>query len=453
MRDRKPIPRNQSEVTQIALDGAYLASQGRPTSDSIAQRHQNRAAQTTRKTDKVKDISIGLHDIDHAIKYYFETIIKPTVIQDGQRMNVPVMYASPERWKSVQQDGYYRDTNGKLVLPIIMYKRDSVEKNRTLGNKIDGNLASLFQVFETRYNQRNAYDRFSVINNRIPSKQYYVSVVPDYVTITYTVSIFTNYVEQNNKIIEAVEFASDSYWGDENRWHFRTSLDSFSTTNIINSGEDKAAVTTVTLKVNGYLISDSINSALADTSMHYSPAQVVFGLETVENVNAGYKPTSQIASAQSAGATSFIGSGNGDIAYFSAPSPLITGQSLSTTSFVGDGLNVTNEYQSYTGLTPEDLAYISTNVSKTANIITNTTATFTGASFLEPSAGSQLPPTSISNFTFYANSLPISYNEITGWGSDGMGNLILTIDPTALGYYLTNNDNTNKTIIAVGKFA
>jgi hypothetical protein len=34
-----------------------------------------------------------------------------------------------------------------------------------------------------------------------------------------------------------------------------------------------------------------------------------------------------------------------------------------------------------------------------------------------------------------------------------MGNLILTIDPTALGYYLTNNDGTNKTIIAVGKFA
>ena len=449
MRDRKPIPRNQSEVTQIALDGAYLASQGRPSSDSIAQRHQNRALQTTRKTDKVKDISVGLHDIDYAIKYYFETIIKPTVIQDGQRMNVPVMYASPERWKSVQQDGYYRDTNGKLVLPIIMYKRDSVEKNRTLGNKIDGNLASLFQVFETRYNQRNAYDRFSVINNRIPSKQFYVSVVPDYVTITYTVSIFTNYVEQNNKIIEAVEFASDSYWGDENRWHFRTSLDSFSTTNIINSGEDKAAVTTVTLKVNGYLISDSINSALADTSMHYSPAQIVFGLETVENVNTEYKATSQIASAQSAGATSFIGSGNGDIAFFSAPSPLITGQSLMMSSFVGDGLNVTNNYENYTGLTPEDLAYITISITKVADVVTTSTATFNGASFLEPSVGSQLPPTSISNFSFYVNGLAVTNDSLVGFGSDGMGNLILTLNIANLGYSLISTDEVTST----GKFA
>jgi hypothetical protein len=452
MRDRKPIPKDQSEITQAALNDAYLTSRGKPISDSISQRHQNRAIQTTRKTDKVKDISIGLQDIDYAIKYYFETVIKPSVVQDGQIINVPIMYSSPERWKSVQQDGYYRDTNGKLAVPLIMYKRDNVEKNRSLGNKIDGNLASLFQVFETRYNQKNQYNKFSILNNRIPSKQYYVSVVPDYVTITYTVSIFTNYVEQNNKIIEAVEFASDSYWGQENRWHFRTSLDNFSTTNIINSGEDKAAVTTVTLKVHGYLIADSINRHLADTSMHYSPAQIIFGLETVENINDKFVPASQIINSQSGGTTSFLG-GAGDIATFSAPSPLVTGQSLGTTSFVGNGINVLNNNQSYTGLTPEDLAYISTNISKTANIITNTTATFTGVSFLEPSAGSQLPPTSISNFTFYANSFPISYSEITGWGSDGMGNLILTIDPTALGYYLTNSDGTNKTIIAVGKFA
>ncbi len=153
MRDRKPIPRNQSEITQAALNDAYLTSRGKPTIDSATQRHENRALQTTRKTDKVKDISIGLQDIDYAIKYYFDNIIKPTVVQDGQKMDVPIKYASPERWKSVQQDGYYRDTNGKLVLPVIMYKRDGVEKNRKLGNKIDGNLASLFQVFETRYNQ------------------------------------------------------------------------------------------------------------------------------------------------------------------------------------------------------------------------------------------------------------------------------------------------------------
>jgi hypothetical protein len=448
MRDRKPIPKNQSEITQQSIGNAYL-NQGKPSSDSISQRHQNRALQTTRKTDKVKDISIGLEDIDYAIKYYFDNVIKPSVVQDGQRVNVPIIYGSPERWKSVQADGYYRDSNGKLAVPLIMYKRDNVEKNRSLGNKIDGNLASLFQVFETRYNQRNAYDRFSIINNRIPSKQYYVSVVPDYVTITYTVSIFTNYVEQNNKIIEAIEFASDSYWGDENRWHFRTSLDSLATTNIINSGEDRAAVTTISLKVNGYLISDSINRHLADSGMHYSAAQVVFGLETVENVNAEYKSTSQIANSQNTGATSFIGGGNGDIATFSAPSPLITGQSLQTTSFVGDGINVTNDYQSYTGLTPEDLAYIATNIAYSSFPISTDTVILSGVSWLEPSSGSQLPPTSKSNFTYTINGVAASLSEVVSFGSDGMGNLILSFDTTQLGYTLVSSDQ----ITVTGKFA
>ena len=176
-RNIKPTPKTQAEIVNPTLP-AYL-NQGKGFSENVFSQPNNRAAQTTRRTDNIKDISVTLHDIDNAIKYYIETAIYPTIVQDGNKINVPVMYGSPERWKSVQADGYYRDTNGKLVVPLIMYKRTGIEKNRNLGNKIDGNLASLFQVFETRYNQRNQYDKFSILTNRIPSKQYYVSVVPE----------------------------------------------------------------------------------------------------------------------------------------------------------------------------------------------------------------------------------------------------------------------------------
>jgi hypothetical protein len=33
--------------------------------------------------------------------------------------------------------------DGKGILPLIMFKRNTIEKNRNLGNKLDGNLASL----------------------------------------------------------------------------------------------------------------------------------------------------------------------------------------------------------------------------------------------------------------------------------------------------------------------
>jgi hypothetical protein len=281
-RINKPIPRNQSEIVQSTIR-PYL-NQGKPVNTNVFNQI-DRANQTTRKTDKIKDISIGLEDIDYAIKYYFDTVIKPQVTQDGNLIPVPVKYSSPERWKSVQADGYYRDTNDKLVLPIIIYKRDNIEKNRGLGNKVDANQPSLFQVFETRYNARNQYDNFSILTNRIPSKQYYVSVVPDYVTITYSVSIFTNYVEQNNKIIEAIEFAADSYWGDPNRFKFRASIDSFSTTTLIESGADRVAKSSFSFKVNGYIIPDTISKDLATVrSKFYTRSQVIFDLETNKRI-------------------------------------------------------------------------------------------------------------------------------------------------------------------------
>jgi hypothetical protein len=163
-----------------------------------------------------------------------------------------------------------------------MYRRTNVEKNRTLGNKVDGNEAHLFNVFETRYNAKNQYDNFAVVTNRIPSKQYYVSVVPDYVTVSYDCILFTNFVEQNNKLIEAIEFASDSYWGDFNRWHFRTKIDTFAVTNIIEQGADRAAKTTFTMTLNGYLIPDSVNAKAAATDIFYSPSQIIFGIESIE---------------------------------------------------------------------------------------------------------------------------------------------------------------------------
>jgi hypothetical protein len=412
MRDRKPIPKNQAEIVQATINPYY---QDKPISQNVFTHRENRALNNTRKTDKVKDIAIGLEDIDYALMYYFKNVIKPIVSQDGNLISVPVMYGSPERWQSVQAEGYYRDTNGRAVFPLIVFKRSGIEKNKNLGNKIDGNLASLFQVFETRYNQRNQYDNFSVLTNRIPSKQYYVSVVPDYVTITYDVVILTNFVEQNNKLIEAIEYASDSYWGDANRWQFRTSLDSFGVTNIINSGEDRVSSTTVSLKVNGYLIADSINQHLSDTNMHYSPAQLKFTLETVD----------------------------GDL------DTLVTAQAPKTVmgaASFADSYNMNVTTQQLVDIEAAVLAYLNTNKTKYATTITSNTATFTGTF---NSAPSPLPATSVSNFTFFVNGQLVDANSVTSFVDNGGGTCTLTVNITNLQYSFETDDQ----IIAVGKFA
>ena len=279
MRNRKPTPKSSIDIDK-ELVNPYLSNLGKPVSEGHPLEN-NRGINYSFKDDRVKDISIGLGDIDSAILDYFNNFIKPTVVQDSNRMAVRTIYGSPERWKSVQADGFLRDGNGQITVPIIMLKRDTIEKVRNLGNKIDGNTIALYQVVGESYNHRNAYDKFDVLNNRIPSKQYYVTTVPDYITLTYSCIIFTNFVEQNNKIVEAFEFASDSYWGDPNRFKFRASIDSFSTTTIIESGADRVAKSSFSFKVNGYIIPDTINKDLATVrSKFYTKSQVVFDLET-----------------------------------------------------------------------------------------------------------------------------------------------------------------------------
>ena len=124
----KEIQPYSNPTTPISID----AQPGQP--------EFNRAEQTSLKGDDTKTINIGLEDHDNAILYYLENVIKPTVEQNDKQIKVPVIYGSPELWKSVQADGFYRDKNGKTMVPLIMFKRESFEKDRSMGNKLDGNV-------------------------------------------------------------------------------------------------------------------------------------------------------------------------------------------------------------------------------------------------------------------------------------------------------------------------
>ena len=238
----------------------------------------NRALEVSLKDDdKNKTISIGLKDIDSAILYYLENVIKPTVTQNNRRLSVPIIYGSPERWKSMQADGFYRDKNGKTMVPLVMFKRDSFVKNNTIGNKLDGNKVNNIEYFETGYSKRNIYDNFNVLRGQKRQKEYILGIIPDYIDITYSMSIFTDYVEQANEITEAVEFAARSYWGDPEKFMFRANIDTFNTPVLLENGSDRANRTTMNVLVNGYIIPSGINAAMAGPSpKSYNVTKTVF---------------------------------------------------------------------------------------------------------------------------------------------------------------------------------
>jgi hypothetical protein len=249
----------------------------------------NRSEKLSFKGDTSKPFTIGLQDIDESIMFYFQNVIRPTVIQNGVRLAVPVIYGAPERWKSVQKDGYYKDKNGAIMSPLIMFKRDTMDKNRSLTNKLDANTPHLYTSWTTKYDSKNAYSNFSVLTNRTPAKQFVVNVVPDYVNLTYSCVIQTYYVEQLNKIIEAVNYASDSYWGDPERFKFKASIDSYSTVVEVGDSTDRVVKGTFTIKLFGYIIPDTIQKEVTAIKKYNSKVQVIIGLETVSSI-ASYPP-------------------------------------------------------------------------------------------------------------------------------------------------------------------
>jgi hypothetical protein len=236
-----------------------------------------RGNEISMKDDINNIINITLEDHDDTILYYLKNYIKPTVEINGNQREVPIIYGSPERWKSMQKDGFFRDKDGKAFIPVIAIKRESFEKDRRLGNKLDGNKVQNVQYFKTGYSKRNAYDNFSVLQNQKPSEEYQVGIIPDYITLTYKLTIFTDYVEHMNSIIEAIEFASDSYWGDKERFQFRASITQFPTPIQVENGNDRGIKSELTLVVNGYIIPKSVNvQKAAPSPKSYNVTKLLF---------------------------------------------------------------------------------------------------------------------------------------------------------------------------------
>ena len=404
---RKPVPKTQSELSQDSST-AYT-NRGK----SRIKIERNRAENRKVTSDDVKQFSIGLRDIDETIVYYFNNVIKPSVLQNGTRKNVPIIYGSPERWAAVQKDGFYRDKNGKIQAPLIMYKRDSLEKNRSLGNKLDANNPVNFGIFEKKFSMKNVYDRFSILNNRDRVKEYYGVIIPDYVNITYSCIIFTDYVEQMNKIIESVNFAADSYWGDPERFKFRAMIDNFTTVTELNQGEDRKVRTEFQINMLGHIVSDSINAQLNGLNKFYSKSAISFKIETAGNIE-------------------------------TLNARADTPEADAVRRFFDTALVGAQKDSLPPGMNDEEIAFVALNAAVLADTVSTNLATFNNRTIAAAPVGFTVTQ---SSFQVYINGIiaPESARTVTQVDSD----ITVTFDAGILGYNVDSDDQ----VLLVGKYS
>ena len=295
MANFKPYPKKQKEIS-ISQQTAFDKQRGNPNGPANPNKSQtgiefNRSTKISSKGDTSKEFSIGIQDLDEAVFYYFNNVIKPFVYQNGERRTVPVIYGSPERWKSFQRDGYYRDADGAVMLPILVIRRDTITKDRSTYNKLDANMPNLYGTFEKGYNPKNTYSNFNLLNNRKPVKQFQTIAVPDFLSIEYSCIIQTYYMEQLNKVIEAVEYASDSYWGNPERFKFKANIDSFTTATELTAGRDRLVKGTFNINLRGYIIPNVIQKDLNSIKKYNTKSKVTITSETVSNIDNTNSPS------------------------------------------------------------------------------------------------------------------------------------------------------------------
>ena len=236
-----------------------------------------------RRDDTVQDVSVSLMDMDSTIMYYFENVIKPTVIENGETVKVPIMYSSPERWFAVQKSGFMRDSKRQIILPAIAFRRTGMEKDDTMAvDKMDPEDPKLHYTFEKKYTQQNRYDNFSVQQGIIPQKEFYNVAIPDYMVLSYDFMIWTSYIEQMNKLIERINWSAGSYWGEPNKMRFRTNIDSYTDATEV-ADKERVVRTEFSVTLRGYLIPEAFNElAGPHTSQTYlTPGQLIVSNETV----------------------------------------------------------------------------------------------------------------------------------------------------------------------------
>lgn len=239
----------------------------------------NRAKQLSIEQEYQK--GINLLDIDTTIADYMKSKIIPDLKEKNEVVKVPLIYGNAERWNTARKNGYLLDSRGKIQIPLIMFNRTGVDTNDNLIQLKDMNTISTYR----KYSEKNKYDRFSLMQKQaVPVYEEYKISVPSYVTVNYEVIAWTSFTEHMNIIVEAYQYASNRYWGNESGYKFKTTIGSFDTSQELSESSERILRTNFSLSVNAYLLPETFDEK-PTVSKSFTTKRLVITSETVTNIN------------------------------------------------------------------------------------------------------------------------------------------------------------------------
>ena len=333
--------------------------------------------------------SISLFDIDYAMISYLEDTVLPTLDDNGKSLKIPVIYGNSERWKGARRDGIFRDTNGKIQLPLMMIRRTSISKDESMPM----NNRHISYAAVTKYSKDNRYDRFTLLGSAVkPKYEIYKIQMPEYIELNYDCMVWTSYTEHLNSVIEQLQY-SGTYWGDKDKFKFRTTLGEFNVVNEVGEGTERINRIEFSLTVKAYLLPEKFDGENT-TKKSISTKRVIIATETDVTANGRLE------------------------GLLTTPSPYYDNKDL--------------------------IDFLSLNNSKVQNIVSNNTITFTGLKLIQAPAQLASVVTSglniggnIYDIKLYING--VRYYDVTHFTAVVSSNsLVITFLPANLGFSVTS---------------
>tara|TARA_Y100001938_G_scaffold146747_1_gene226345 strand:- start:790 stop:1635 length:846 start_codon:yes stop_codon:yes gene_type:complete len=201
-----------------------------------------------------------LKDVDTAVISHIKNVLRLKVRDNGEMVDVPVLYANQERWANIKTNGVMRDSKGSVILPVITLKRNALnfdERYPDWKHDVQGDKIQI--VRGQMWSADNYYSNFTVQEGEKPVVENIMTTVPQYILTNYSFVVFTTYMEQMNSIVETFVQQSNTYWGDNTSYRFLCKVDGgISDATTMDVGSERLIRSEFTVNLNGYLIPETI---------------------------------------------------------------------------------------------------------------------------------------------------------------------------------------------------
>lgn len=239
--------------------------------------------------EEVGLLGSSLEDIDASMLDFLKSDLDLSVLTNQGLEKVPVIWISPERAFQIKNDKTLRDESGSLIVPLISLEREGVTKDPSrkggfqahlFSDRRDGRTGRFIiakkivqdktrdnaVITNTRTNTEGVRQKYKPNQNKRIVVDTLSIPIPTYINVDYKITIRAEYQQHVNDLITPFITRTgqiNSFVMKRNGHLYEAFIDqSISTSNNVGSmaEDERTFISTVSIKVLGYLIGNGPNS-------------------------------------------------------------------------------------------------------------------------------------------------------------------------------------------------